>query len=209
VKQIRYKRYTEEELDKVREILGIQRGYKVTDPLSEETAMLLDKDTEVAEALDLDPHEAYSLVANLIMGSKVSGHAEDAEAIDITVLGDELPREAGGVLAHEIGHIRDREVRGEGAMQENPILMELVAIYYSYYTSGDKELFDKHMKATEWRSKRRPELLRGMTFAEAKNKATNIARKELGAKSPEERSHARTTSRRRNGGSHTSLKGIR
>ena len=214
--KINYRRYTEKDLDKVREILGVGRDY--TGDIDEISRLSSDHSKEVANLLGVDEHHAYLLIGGLLNKKTAAGGfvppsmADDDEpTINLHILGDDTSEETAekdsALFAHELGHAKDALApsRGEEAYQTNPMIGELVAIYYSYLTNQNKALFDDHMGVMERRYQRfvetRPEVLKGFTFAEMKAVAMKIAKQDLGAATPEQRALRRQGKKRRNGGS--------
>lgn len=221
--KINYQRIGEEHLDKIRKIIGVEKGYKAS--LDEARKLANDHYMEVHNILNdagiyVDMSEAEQIIGRMLLGLKqyaqVDTQSTDEQTIDLGMLGDApVDDESGTILTHELGHARDAVARGADSYQQNPILGELVAIYYAWFTTKDRKIFDEHMSSIEGRyqrfAERHPEMIQGATLTEMKAKAIKIAKEELGAATPEQRAMKRQGKKRRNGGSgsYTGLKGIR
>ena len=229
--KINYQRIGEEHLDKIRKILGVEKGYTTTS--IEEARKLADAHyREVADMLNaagipVNLSEAEQVIGRMLLGLKQYAQVmsdfdnPEEKTIDFGMLGDEpVDDESGTVLTHEMGHTQDALARGADSYQKNPVLGEFVAVYYAWYTTKDKKIFEEHLKAVEQRynniaqsyrekGKGPPAHFQGMTLAEMKAKAMKIAQKDLGAATPEQRAMKRQGKRRRNGGSHNTIQGVR
>ena len=215
--EIKYRKFSDTDLAKARRILGIDKDFKIEDRIeagrkvaewSEEG-----KYDELSRVLNIDALQTRQLMVSLARGQPAMGSASDKE-IYLTALGDKVDERLGDVAAHEMGHIQTHLERPDIMTQEhNDIMRELIAVYYAFLTAGNKGMFDRSMvtlkEVYDITAEEKPEYLQGMTFAEMKATAMKIAKKDLGAATPEQRAMKRQGRRRRNGGSHNTIQGVR
>jgi hypothetical protein len=199
---IHYRRFTGVEADKARKILGIKEAKSINP--GRKILITSNMVSRIVKALKIeDRGDARRLIDALVKGFPgfaftrhdefrySAGDPEDSE-VYINLIGDKLPRMTGGITAHEIGHtetykktwplIKDR-IAWEGVIK-NPILVELIAIYYSRAKSRDETVFRLTIKNLKRRydeiKKDTPEQLFGASFEDMQTEAAMIVMRDLG-----------------------------